>query len=224
MGSEVTEETWKKKAEEAEKRAREAEGRLEEANRCLDAERVAFEEQAQKAAKQVSEAEDRTNRLRVTLAESGDELRKTVALLDMRSAELRDAQAYLTRIDDIADAEVLHLVEGMNSRIFQTAASIADAFRSRYGEQKDIRMSQEAAACIRYAVGDDLFRALRHIDRSEDSLVQTVLQAAMVSYAKWLCATWDFEATGPEKVLQNVYHFIRRTGTYFELIRLELLY
>ncbi|KAM5545782.1 hypothetical protein V8D89_000820 [Ganoderma adspersum] len=209
-------ETWKKRAQEAEERTRSAEARLAEANRRHDAERATFE-RARQAERQVSEAEDRVNHLQAALAQSRQELRRTndelqgtVALLDRRSAELRDAQAYLSRPDDVADGEVLRLVEGINSRVFQAAANIADAFQSRYGEQRDI--PQEAVARVQHLFGDSLLSTLFSIDHSGDSLgVQTVLQAIMVFHTRWLCATWDFNVTGRRKVLQNIYHLIRRT-------------
>ena len=215
-------ETWKKRAQEADERTRLAEARLAEANQRHDAERATFE-RARQEEKQVSGAEDRINHLQAALSQSRQELQGTVALLDRRSAELRDAQAYLSRPDDIADGEVLRLVEGINSIMFQTAASIADAFQSRYGEQKDI--PQEAVARVQHLFGDSLLYTLCSIDHSGDSLgVQTVLQWVMVLHTHWLCATWDFNVTGHRKFLHKTYHLIRRTGTYLAAIRSELLY
>ncbi|PIL34611.1 hypothetical protein GSI_03390 [Ganoderma sinense ZZ0214-1] len=211
-------ETWKKRVAEAEGRAHSAEARLAEANGRLDAERATSNHQAQQATRQLSEAEDRTNRLQAALAESEQELRRTrnklretTALLDTRSGELRDAHAYLTGLDSVADTEVLHLVKGINSRILQTAASITDEFQPRCGEQKDIRVLQEAAARVRDLLGDDLLHELSSInDRSDDSLMQTLLQAVMVSFTRRLCATWDFRGSGPQQVLENLYSFIRQ--------------
>ncbi|PIL34594.1 hypothetical protein GSI_03373 [Ganoderma sinense ZZ0214-1] len=215
-------EAWKKRAHEAEHHARSVEARLAVANRRLDAERASFNqqlEQAQQAARQAqaSQAEDRTNRPQAALAEPGrelrraqDELREAVALLDTKSAELRDAQAYLSRHDDVADAEVLRLVEGINSRIFQAAASITDAFQPRYGGQKDVLAWQEVASRVQHTLSDDLLHALHSIDHFDDSLMQTLLQAVMVFYAGQLCDTWDFDAIGPHQVLQKVYCSIRQ--------------
>ncbi|KAM5545517.1 hypothetical protein V8D89_000555 [Ganoderma adspersum] len=206
-----------KRAQEAEERARSAEARLAEAERRHDAERATLAQQAHQAESQLVKAEQHINHLQAALTQSGHELRRanedlreTAALLDTRTAELRDAQAYLSRPDDVADAEVLHLIEGINSRIFQAAASIADAFRSRYGAQKDL--PREAAARVQYLFGDDLTHALCSVDHSDDSLVvQTVLQAVMTFHVRWLCDTWDFNVTGHKHVLQRIYQLIRRT-------------
>ncbi|PIL34584.1 hypothetical protein GSI_03363 [Ganoderma sinense ZZ0214-1] len=177
------------------------------------------EQDLRRTNEQVYEAEHRINELQTALTRSqqelcrtNDELRDTAALLDRRSAELRDAQAYLSHPDDVADAEVLHLVERINSRIFQTAASIADAFQSQYGKQKDIQASQEAATRVRGFLGSKLLHALSTVDYSRDpSVVQTALQAAFVSFVAWLCATWDFGATGRKNALPKIYQHIRKT-------------
>ena len=47
-------------------------------------------------------------------------------LLSVRTAELRTAQAILTKVDDVTDAEVLAILNNVNSLIFQTSAAIAD--------------------------------------------------------------------------------------------------
>ena len=208
-------ETWKKRAQEADERTRLAEARLAEANQRHDAEWATFE-RARREEKQVSGAEDRINHLQAALSQSRQELQGTVALLDRRSAELRDAQAYLSRPDDVADGEVLALVERINSIIFQTAANIADTFRPRYGEQQDPRVVQEPAERVRNLFGDDLLHALCSVDHSDEALaVQIALQAVMVFYTRWRSDTWDFNVAGHQHVLQDVYRFIRRAGTYF---------
>ena len=218
--SEVAVETWKKRALEAERRLRSLEA---EASRHLAAKQATCEQQAQEAATQVSEAEDRANvlqagyaQLQQELRHTKDELRKKVALLDTRSAELRDTQAYLTRLDDVADAEVLQLVGGINSRIFQVAASIADTFESRYGELEDRRMSHEGARHLEHLVGGDLLSALSSVDHAPDPLVvQAVLQAVMVSFTGFLCDKWAFRPSERSSFAQHLYYLMRQTGTHY---------
>ncbi|KAI1793702.1 hypothetical protein LXA43DRAFT_1092493 [Ganoderma leucocontextum] len=212
----------RKKEQEDTRHAQSFKTELEVTRRRLEkaeADRITFERWAQQAERALSEAEHRAKHSEASVAQLSRELRrsqaelqKTTALLDTRSAELRDAQAYLCRLDDVADTEVLQLVDSVNSRVFQAAANIADAFKPRYGEQKDAEVSQEAAARLRGLLNDDLLHALGSIDHTEDPLVvQTVLQAAMVSYTRWLCVTWNFHLGDPPCLLQEVYHVIRRT-------------
>ncbi len=205
--------------------AQQAQTELEAANRRLkkaEEDRIAFDQWAQQMKIHLSEAENRVKasqdviaRLSRELHQSQSKLQETEALLDTRSAELRDAQAYLSKLDDVADTEVRRLVDGINSRIFQTAANIADAFQPRYSEARDVQVSEEAAVRLRGLLGSDLLHALNSIHHVDDPLVvQTVLQAAMVSYTRWLCATWNFNIGDPPCLLQHIYQSIRRTGTY----------
>ncbi|KAI0704714.1 hypothetical protein C8Q76DRAFT_820428 [Earliella scabrosa] len=155
-------------------------------------------------------AEARVAELERTLANAQQERRNIGTLLETRTAELRDAQAYLTMVDDVTDRDVLDLVHTLNSRIYQTSATIADTFQGRYSCQPG---SEQAAdqACMQLeqaqALGPELLHALRTADHSADSvLVQTALQGLM--YTRWLCATWDFHLTEPG-FLQGLYKHIK---------------
>ena len=53
------------------------------------------------------------------------------SLLDTRTTELRDAQAYLSKADKIAHAEVQRMVENLNAQVFQLAALVTDSFTFR---------------------------------------------------------------------------------------------
>ncbi|KAM5545533.1 hypothetical protein V8D89_000571 [Ganoderma adspersum] len=185
--------------------------RLEKA----EADRIASNQRAQQMETRLYDAERRTNKtiaqLTRELHQCQSELEVKAALLDTRSAELRDAQAYLTMLDDVTDAEVLQLVNGINSRIFQVAANIAGAFQPRYGEQKDVQVAAEAATRLGCFLDDGLLLALNAIHHADDTLImQTALQAGMVSCTRWLCATWDFQTSDTSCLLQHIYQSIRR--------------
>ncbi|PIL34613.1 hypothetical protein GSI_03392 [Ganoderma sinense ZZ0214-1] len=219
-----------KKEQGAVRRARTFQVELETVRQRLkkfEADYAALQRRTQQTETRLSEAEDRVKHSEATVIQLGLELRrseserqKTATLLHTRSAELRDAQAYLSKLDDVADAEVLQLVDGINSRIFQTAANIANAFQLRYAEQKDAQVSEEAVTRLRAFLGDSyLLVALRFIHHAGDPLiVQTALQACMVSWSRWLCVTWDFHMGNPPCLLQHVYQSIRRTGTYLQVL------
>ena len=139
------------------------------------------------------------------------------ALLETKSAELRDAHTYLSKVDDVSDNEVLDIVAQINSRIFQTAAGIADLFRGRY----ESRWAAGAVASVGTPllqsglVGHDLYAALLSCDHCDDTIVvQMALQTVMVSYMKWLCTTWDFQV-GSSCALQQIHDKIKESGTYY---------
>ena len=185
-----------------------------------EGDRIALRQRVQQTETRLSKAEDRVKALEGTIGQLSRELlqsqyglEQTTALLDTRSAELNDAQAYLSKLDDIADSDVLQLVSGINSRIFQATSNIANAFQPRYDEQKGEQVSEEAAARLRGLLSDDVLLALRSLHHTDDPLVvQIALQAATASHSKWLCTTWDFQI-GP-CLLQHIYRSVRESGAY----------
>lgn len=54
------------------------------------------------------------------------DLEQKSKLLDIRSTELRDAQAYLGKEDTVSSADVIRTVEALNGEIYQAAAQIAN--------------------------------------------------------------------------------------------------
>ena len=73
---------------------------------------------------------NRTNSLEIQNKQLGAELKQvkvehqqTIALLDVRTAELKGAQVFLTKADQFSGADVIKSVEELNGEIMQTAAS-----------------------------------------------------------------------------------------------------
>ncbi|RDX46323.1 hypothetical protein OH76DRAFT_1311921, partial [Lentinus brumalis] len=144
------------------------------------------------------------------LAAAQGERRNTSVLLETRTAELREAQAYLTRVDDVTDRDVLRTVENLNSTIFQTAAKASDAFQARYHHDQHSVEAEEAGRRLVEGWGlSTRFRAaLRSVNHNDDSvLVQMALQGVMVSYTRRLCTTWNF---GVGRDFENVYEQMRK--------------
>lgn len=145
------------------------------------------------------------------------EQRDTLALLETRTGELKEAQAFLSKADNIADSEVQRVIEHLNSKIFQTAATMADDPQFRYESQVDGDVAHRASASLEQAawLGSHLLAALRSVDHSKDSvLVQTAIQACMTTYARWLATSWDLGLSDPKYLLYNLYSLIRERGMY----------
>lgn len=165
---------------------------------------------------EVRQAHRRIEELERALRAVRNEQRDTASLLETRTVELQEAQAFLTRVDGVSDHEVLQLVQRLNSTVYQTCANITAAFASDFGKALDRDMYEQACGKIS-AVGllsSEMTNALRCFDHQHDSvLVQTALQAVTVSYTRWLCNTWDFRFD-PQSSLQNVYSLINKNGTH----------
>lgn len=145
----------------------------------------------------------------------------TVSLFETRTAELRDAQTYLTKLDGVADSDVLWLGERLNSNsnIYRTCANIASAFEREYRKVQEGEAFEQAYQRMA-SVGlfsPEMINALRCFAHQQDSvLVQAALQMAVVSYTRWVCGTWDF-LQNSSTTLQNSYSRINQSGTYHPL-------
>ena len=145
------------------------------------------------------------------------EKRDTLALLETRTAELKEAQTFLTKADNIADSEVQVIIEHLNSKIFQTAASMSDSPQFRYGSQEHVEIADRAVLSLEKAawLGPHLLTALRSIDHTEDPvLVQTALQTCMTTYVRWLATSWDLGLCDSQYLLYNIYSRVRERGAY----------
>lgn len=144
------------------------------------------------------------------------ERRVTTTILETRTAELKEAQAFLTKADDVADSELLRMIDALNAKIFQTAASLAEAPQFRYGNE-DVSAAEHAAQKLEHDgwLGPHILSALRTIDHTRDTvLVQTALQASMGMYVRWLATSWNLGRYDPEELLPRLYAEVRQRGTY----------
>ncbi|KAI9060754.1 hypothetical protein FKP32DRAFT_1577347 [Trametes sanguinea] len=142
-----------------------------------------------------------------------NERKNLITLLDTRTAELKEAQTYLSKVDDISDSEVLHLVERINSQIYQTAAKIANDYQSSYGEQENNAVRKEAARRLEQStlVGSDLPRLLVMSGHQRDSiLIQIALQTLFATFLYHLASPWSKSSDRRLPFLQSVYAEMRK--------------
>ncbi|KAI1793712.1 hypothetical protein LXA43DRAFT_885202 [Ganoderma leucocontextum] len=144
------------------------------------------------------------------------ERRSTAALLQARTAELREARSFLTKEDAVEDSEVLHLVETLNARIARTADKIAHGPHFHFGSSEDTLKVQKATKRLeRYAwIPPSLISTLRSTLRStgrtnDPSMIRTSLQAGMTMYTRWLATSWDLGVLDSRGLLAGIYLSIR---------------
>ena len=178
--------------------------------------------EAQQLRERLAELEDeakssgvRVSELEQARAEAERARRSSVELLEARTNELREAQIFLTKVDDITDDEVLHIVETLNAQIARTAAAVSRAPQFRFESQKDPAAMEKAIRRIEhYAwLGPSLVSSLSAADPARNNtLVQTALQAGLASYARWLATSWELGVVDPRGLLEGVYMAIRDRG------------
>ncbi|KAI0367125.1 hypothetical protein BV20DRAFT_950927 [Pilatotrama ljubarskyi] len=146
--------------------------------------------------------------LEKALSQTQTEFRNLKTLLDTRTAELKEAQTYLSKVDDVTDSEVVRLVERINSQIFQTAAKIADDCQGYYGMQKESAIAEAAVSRLEKSslLAPHLPRTLYTKDHSEDPiLVQIALQVALSSFLYHLASPWSTSFEKQTAFLHSIY-------------------
>ena len=139
-------------------------------------------------------------------------------LLEARSKELQEAQAYVTKLDEVADSEVVGIVEPLNGQIFQAAASLTDVEEFHFDNPcKD--SATVAGAKSRLAtsswVGSELLDVLGDWSHVEHSVfVQLAIQAGLATYARQVANSWDPTNTRDTTILESLYALIRERGTW----------
>ncbi|KAH9940119.1 uncharacterized protein BXZ73DRAFT_43235 [Epithele typhae] len=128
------------------------------------------------------------------------------ALLDTRTAELQAAQAFLDRVDDVADSDVLRLVSTLNARVYQTAASISEAYQVRCGVSQDDVEDASVMVSQSDMLSDTVLETLRLTSRKGDSvLLQTGIESMLVTCAHILCSFWVAPGNQMEHLHEQVY-------------------
>ena len=176
-----------------------------------------MEKQNRKLTDQTRNLGAQNQKLEGELKNTKAEQRDSKELLRIRTAELKGAQAFLTKADILSGAEVIKLVEALNGEIMQTAAVMAEEFtiekkkaEAKNGESEETGKVYARAGEI---VGYRMAEMLRTSEHHEDPiLVQMGLQTAMVGYTHWVISSWCFESPEDERMLSEVYARVRETG------------
>ena len=140
-------------------------------------------------------------------------------LLDVRTGELKGAQAFLTKADQFAGGDVIKLVQQLNAEILQTAASMAEELtveeKKIDAEGKEQESDETTAAITRTEeiIGPRLTELLRTSEHHEDAiLIQTAFQTGMAAYSHWMISSWCFESPEDEHMLSEIYARVREAG------------
>ncbi|KAF9231966.1 hypothetical protein BU15DRAFT_67882 [Melanogaster broomeanus] len=151
--------------------------------------------------------------LRNELQHSRTKHDELTTLLEARTRELKGAQAFLTKADNLSGAEVITLLEALNSEIMQTSAFISDTFDFAR-QQAHADEMKEASTRISELMGPMMTNLLSTVQHGGDPLlVQIALQGATVEFSRWIIMTWDYDGLQAEQPLAEIYGDIRDTET-----------
>ncbi|PCH36687.1 hypothetical protein WOLCODRAFT_109039 [Wolfiporia cocos MD-104 SS10] len=183
--------------------------RANDTTRCLQQELA----ETRKALRDEYRRHDQTVKIHErALATSTDKHTKTTTLLEVRTAELQAAETYLTKVDNVSDADLLSMVGELNSQIYQLAAQMSDKISFSSCPTNQLALPLELTQAVERSIGPAILHLLLIRGHSEDAIcVQIALQACIVSFAHRIIETWDFETDAANDLLRRAYDSLKIT-------------
>lgn len=145
---------------------------------------------------------------------------QTTQLLEARTADLASVQTFLTTADMYSGADIIAMIESLNSEIFQTAAYMAELLEddsmtaTTQERSKNVEKSQSnLQGAVRRELGEPLWKYLEknHADIRTDPLpLQLALQCIL---SRW-CAYYVryFTVGKSSDFVESLYQRIRESG------------
>ncbi|KAF9476873.1 hypothetical protein BDN70DRAFT_949660 [Pholiota conissans] len=196
---------------------KELEGLLLHARR-VEAELDSMRATNQALAKSATSLDAQKKHLAMELQHTKTEQQQTAQLLEVRTSELKGAEAFLTKADQLSNVEVVSLLENLNSEIMQIAASMTEELLIEEkkidleGKEQESDEAREAYARAEDTVGPRMAELLKSSEHHEDPiLVQLAVQASMSAYTHWVISSWVFESPEDEHMLSEIYARVRET-------------
>jgi len=191
--------------------------RSEASMREQRAERMVFELEARS---RIQEGEVRA--LREQLQEAEEKQVQVGKLLEVRTADLKGVQAFLTTDDLYSGSEIIALVESLNDEIFQAAAFMAellegDSATGWRDRRRNIQKYHQLLVAARQQTGEELFA---HIEvkyrdlRSHPLPLQCAIQGILTAWCTHKIQSFSRDAFGEH--LQRLYSLIRESGKSFQ--------
>ena len=121
------------------------------------------------------------NALREQLRRAEANNSQTTQLLDVRTAELKGAQVFLTKADSFAGADLIKMVESLNSEMFQGAAFMSEGLESDEVAGRNARVDAQTTERAKTLLGSVMFSQLLAKPPTVDPLpLQLALQSIMI--------------------------------------------
>ena len=198
--------------------------RNEASIRQQGAERSIFELEARS---RTQEGEVRA--LREQLKDAEEKQVQVEKLLEVRTADLKGVQTFLTTADLHSGSEIMAMVESINDEIFQTAAFMAELLESEPAtgwrdRRRNIQKYHQLIVEARQQTGDELFN---HIEvkyrdlRSHPLPLQCAIQGILTAWYIHKIRSFSMDTFGDS--LQRLYSLIRESGESFQTLKFCVL-
>ena len=135
---------------------------------------------------------------------------QVAALLETHTSELEGAQTFLTKADTFSLADLILMVEGLNTDILETAAYITDTFDfGRSSQAISTRRQQSVHESVESGLGKIMTNLLVQQGRDQ-TLIQITVQAYLSRWCHHTASVWiiDAQNTGLSDTLADLYEII----------------
>ena len=170
--------------------------------------------------------EDEIRQLRDRLRHAEERNSHTSNLLQVRTADLRGAEAFLTTADQYSGTDIINMVKGLNAEIFQAAAYMAELLEdpstiaAEDDRKKNMQKYVRSIEAARFEIGDSLFEYFldKGVDVRSDPLpmqlaLQSILSRWCTFKAQRFCDNDEFDHT-----LKSLYQDIQGCGKSLRLM------
>lgn len=147
------------------------------------------------------------------LRQAEDLHRQTLELLEVKTSELKGAQAFLSKEDSLAGADLIGMVGTLNAEILQVAAFMVDSLEDLERDHMDEGDGPPLKPSVN--LGEHIIQALKAgLGQSDfDPLpAQVALQVCLVSVSSWIIQSWIPGLWRYDSMLSGIYNDIRATG------------
>lgn len=177
----------------------------------------------------LKKADDMEQRIRALTSDNkgleralGRERANSVRLEDELKRSKRDVQVIETKTmterftgaDTVTEIDVMRLVEDLNDKIFQVAASMAKEGVPRWNWARSTECKEEYDALVPL-IGEKATWLLQNAHAGEhraSDVLQIMLQSIMVAWAAVIVPSWNFDILDIQDYLKAVYEKIREEG------------
>lgn len=148
-----------------------------------------------------------------------DDLQQKSALLESRTVELRTAESFLTKYDDIPGDEIVNLVSDLNQQVLGVAAKCDELvkFRRVSGDKIRAETVKKYQHDLLPLIGHTLCKHLESMDNNEDpTIIQLAIQAALLAQINKFLRNWPLSPNRSfSSNLWMLYDLIHENGQFY---------
>lgn len=150
----------------------------------------------------------------------GEQKTQLDSLLKDRTFELKGAQSFLTTADTSSGADVISMLQRLNSEILQSSAYMAEAMVDAFSFQAGGVRDETACGIVAESCGKSLAHFLATKTHKNDPLlIQITFQSCLVKFLEFVICSWKLpNSDDTNSIFTKTYERIRFGGEFSQYI------